>query len=77
MYILYDNWDPDHRLLKGIEQDLLQHHTHYVLDHGFAKHFRDQSAFREWRSFLLQYYEPVDIKDAPYVILWKWKGSAE
>lgn len=77
MYILYDNWDPDHRLLRGIEEELLQHHTHYVLDHGFAKYFRDQTAYKEWRSFLVQYYEPVDIKDAPYVILWKWKGSAE
>jgi hypothetical protein len=77
MYILYDNWDADHRLLKEIEQSLLQHQTHYVLDYGFAKYFRDQSAFAEWHSFLLQYYVPVDIKDAPYAILWKWKGSAD
>jgi hypothetical protein len=73
MWILYDNWDPDHQLFKEIEQDLLRHHTQYVLDNGTAKYFRDPSAYNEWHSFLLQYYEPVDVKDAPYVTLWKQK----
>lgn len=76
MWILYDNWDPGHHGLREIEQQLLKHHTHYVLDYT-EEQFRDPSAGDEWHAFLLQYYERVGIKDSPDVTLWKIKGSPD
>jgi hypothetical protein len=73
-YNLYDHWDPDHAILKSIQQELIQSRTTYILDwSNTPMYFRDPAAFSLWQSFLKEYYQPVVVPAAKEIHLWKWK----
>jgi len=71
----YDRWDADQALLQSIGQDLLQHHTTYIMDFGAAYRFRNPANYAWWHSFLEKYYQPVELKDATTTVLWKIKDT--
>ncbi|MBN9379633.1 MAG: hypothetical protein J0H74_02630 [Chitinophagaceae bacterium] len=73
----YKDWDKDQAILRSIEEDLLRHQTTYVIDFNTerAPSFLDPAAHAIWRSFLLEHYQQVPLKDTTGVILWKWKGA--
>jgi 4-amino-4-deoxy-L-arabinose transferase-like glycosyltransferase len=71
----YDGWDPDQAILKSIENDLLQHHTTYILNLSNASKFRNPKNFACWQSFLERYYEPVALPGVTTPILWKIKAA--
>jgi 4-amino-4-deoxy-L-arabinose transferase-like glycosyltransferase len=73
----YDRWDPDQALLKSIGNDLLQHHTTYILNLANASQFRNPKSFAYWQSFLEQYYEPVALPGITTTILWKIKAPPQ
>jgi hypothetical protein len=73
----YDCWDPDQALLKSIGNDLLQHHTTYILNLANASQFRNPKNFSYWQSFLEQYYEPVALPGITTTILWKIKAPPQ
>jgi hypothetical protein len=58
-WYLYDNWDRDHAILYSISEDLLRHHTTYVIDSGRPRWFRDRKVYDWWEAFLQKHYEPV------------------
>jgi hypothetical protein len=71
----YPGWDADHRILASIGNDLLAHHTRYVLDFSEGMTFCDPSAYAWWRTFLQQHYQPVEIPHNPGVRLWQIKQA--
>jgi hypothetical protein len=73
---LYPGWDADHRMLRSIEQGLLEHRTTFVLDlTSIPDWFSDPSAGAEWHGFLQQYYQPVMVNNHLHATVWKWKGA--
>lgn len=74
---LYDKWDADHRLLRGIEEDLLRHRTNYILDFSSPSGwFRDPSAGDDWRGFLQAHYQQVLVNKDRHSVLWKWREGS-
>lgn len=71
---LYDHWDSDHMIIKSIGQDLLKHHTTYVIDLSTPMGwFRDPAASTWWHAFLQEHYEPVILPPTSIARLWKLK----
>jgi len=70
----YANWDPDGKILRSIGDDLLRHHTTYVImDPVNGADFRNPSAKDWWMSFMRTNYEPVVIPGSSRTILWRLK----
>ena len=72
----YPRWDADHHILASIGHDLLAHHTRYVLDFSEPATFADPSAYSWWKTFLQQYYQPVEMPGTPGVTLWQIRPAA-
>lgn len=72
----YPHWDADHHILASIGQDLLAHHTRYVLDFSESATFADPTAYAWWKSFLEKHYQPVKMHGTPGVTLWQIKPAA-
>jgi hypothetical protein len=72
----YANWDPDHRLLESIAEDLLRHHTTYIImDAGTLSDFYNPSNREWWLSFMQDHYQPVSLPGIQHSILWKLKEN--
>jgi len=69
----YPRWDPDQQILRSIGQDLLAHHTRYVIDRsGYTgSYFSNPASSRWWKTFLQQHYHPLDLHGTPGIILWE------
>jgi hypothetical protein len=73
---LYDNWDNDHSKLLAIEQELLDHHTQYIMNYAtMPRLFRDPAGFDHWHSFLLRHYDRVPLNDPTEGEVWKLKEA--
>lgn len=72
----YPQWDNDHRLLKSIGLDLLAHHTRYIIDVSERSTFIDPGAYSCWKTFLQQYYRPVQPPGSHRLILWQLKTDS-
>ncbi|HEY4110009.1 hypothetical protein [Puia sp.] len=76
MWDWYDKWDTDHALLTGITNDLLRHHTTYIImDTVRMKQFLNPANAEYWQSFMQTYYEQLPISDTNKNILWKRKDA--
>lgn len=72
----YASWDPDHRLLESIAEDLLRHHTTYVImDSNTLSDFANPSNREWWLSFMQTHYQPVSLPGVQHSILWKLKEN--
>lgn len=72
----YASWDPDHRLLESIAEDLLRHHTTYVImDSNTLSDFANPSNREWWLSFMQTHYQPVSVPGVQHSILWKLKEN--
>lgn len=60
----YPNWDRSQQVLHAIQQDLLSHHTTYVLDRTPPDYFRNPGDYQTWLSFLTENYQPVVVQSA-------------
>ncbi|HEV2481632.1 MAG TPA: hypothetical protein VGS79_18305 [Puia sp.] len=71
----YPRWDSDHHILRSIGQDLLSHHTRYVVDcsNGPKPYFSDTAASGWWKTFLQQHYQPLKLGDSSNITLWQLK----
>jgi hypothetical protein len=68
----FKGWDADQRQLQGIENDLLGHHTEYIIDYSPLLHWLDRSAELSWNNFLRQYYQQIHLPGAsPTCLLWQ------
>jgi hypothetical protein len=68
----FKGWDADQRQLQGIENDLLRHHTEYIIDYSPLFHWLDRSADLSWNNFLRQYYQQIHLPGAsPDCLLWR------
>jgi hypothetical protein len=72
----YANWDADGQILRSIGQDLLQHHTTYVImDPEKVALFRNPANYQWWMSFIQTHYQQVPMPGSLHSILWKWKDT--
>jgi hypothetical protein len=73
----YPKWDADQNLLKSIGQDLLQHHTAYIVeDTSDVAKFINPTNFGWWRSFIEEHYQQVSLPAQPApILLWKRKDT--
>ena len=72
----YIHWDPDHQLLSGIGDDLLRHHTTYVIMDPQKLGLVLDAANRDWwRAFMQAHYQSVPVPGREHSILWKLKQS--
>jgi hypothetical protein len=70
----YDNWDADGRIFRSIGQDLLDHHTTYVLvNTEKLATFRNQRDYDWWMNFMKAHYRQLDLPDHPHSRLWMLK----
>jgi len=73
---IYDHWDKDLSQLRAIEQELLDHHTKYIMNYGTRPDmFRNPKGFDLWHSFLVQYYDRVPLDGPTEGEIWKLKGG--
>lgn len=72
----YREWDADGRILRSIGQDLLRHHTTYVImDPARVVSFRNPENYRWWMSFMMDHYEPLAVPGSTGTILWRLKNG--
>lgn len=78
-YALYTNWDPDHKEMYSIGDDLLRHRTTYVMDFSRKPNefFVDPGVYTWWQSFLQKHYDSIPLAGEHLSTLWKLKGSPE
>jgi hypothetical protein len=70
----YENWDPDHKILQNISEDLLRHRTSFVImDPSTLSAFRNPANRDWWLSFMNTWYEPVTVPGSTGQILWRLK----
>jgi hypothetical protein len=70
----YDNWDTDGRILRSIGQDLLDHHTTYVIMNSEkVATFRIRQNQEWWMAFMKEHYEQLDLPGHPHSELWRLK----
>ena len=55
----YPRWDADHREMESIMNDLLRHHTKYIINDLRLFRWRDPSARTLWLTFLQKNYQPL------------------
>ena len=68
----YPDWDPDGQILHGIGQDLLQHHTTYVImDPANVVTFRNAANYTWWMDFMRTHYRVVPLPGTQHSILWE------
>jgi hypothetical protein len=76
LWIWYGEFDPDHHILESIGQDLIRHHTTYVImapDH--LARMANPVNRNWWTSFMQTHYQPVQVPGRQNSILWKWKDQ--
>ncbi|GGB06991.1 hypothetical protein [Puia dinghuensis] len=72
----YDTWDEDGRILRSIGDDLLAHHTMYIImDQAKVATFRHQRDYDWWMSFMQAHYRQMDLPGRPHSQLWIWKDT--
>lgn len=59
-WVWFDRWDADNSILRSIENDLLRHHTIYIIDYSALGTYRP-ATLASWTTFLHRYYEPVTL----------------
>jgi hypothetical protein len=57
----YPGWDADHQQLESIMNDLLRHHTKYIINDLQRFRWQDPSARTLWLAFLQKNYQPVTL----------------
>jgi len=57
----YPSWDADHQQLESIMNDLLRHHTKYIINDLQRFRWQDPSARTLWLAFLQKNYQPVTL----------------
>ena len=57
----YPSWDADHRQMESIMNDLLRHHTKYIINDLQRFRWQDPSARTRWLTFLQNNYQPVTL----------------
>ncbi len=68
----YGSWDPDGQILHSIGQDLLRHHTTYVImDPVNVASFRQPANYSWWMAFIKDHYQPVTLPGSTGTILWQ------
>jgi hypothetical protein len=61
-WVWYSDWDGDGRLLRSIGDDLLRHHTTYVIMDSVVPYQFRKAANRDWwLAFMHTYYEQVPL----------------
>ena len=77
-WVNYENWDPDHKILQNISEDLLRHRTAYILmDPATLSTFRNPANRDWWISFMNTWYEPVTVSGSTSHILWRLKNISQ
>ena len=67
-------WDPDHRVLASIGDDLLRHRTTYVImDTSSIRSIYRDSTRDWWVSFMRAHYQPVALPGTRHSMLWQRK----
>lgn len=72
----YDDWDPGGSLLRSIAQDLLTHHTRYVImDPSDKTIIRNAANYAWWMTFMNQHYQQVPLPGRSVSLLWQRKDN--